>query len=223
MSADAVPADGTADVFRFKGFTFDCGTQQLLQSGQGALHLSRKARQLLHILLVARPRAVSRETLYDALWPSTFVSETNLANVVNELRRALGDDARASQFIRTVHGFGYAWCEPRSSAKMAVRLVCNREAYKLHRGRNPVGRGADNHILIEAPTVSRCHAVITVSDDGIFVEDLGSTNGTFVDGRRIGGSPVALQANSQIAFGNVRASLDYRDRPLTIPLPLDPG
>ena len=40
----------------------------------------------------------------------TYVSESTLAVVVNAIRQALGDDARHPRFIRTVHGFGYAFC-----------------------------------------------------------------------------------------------------------------
>jgi Tol biopolymer transport system component len=43
------------------------------------------------------------------LWPRTTVSESNLTSVVNELRLALGDEARKPRFIRTVYGFGYAF------------------------------------------------------------------------------------------------------------------
>jgi hypothetical protein len=44
------------------------------------------------------------------IWPGTYVSESTLAVVVNGVRHALGDDARQPRFIRTVHGFGYAFC-----------------------------------------------------------------------------------------------------------------
>ena len=97
-----------AATFRFGEFTFDCGSRQLWHRGVER-HLTPRAQHLLQMLLLARPRVLSREELYDAIWPSTFVCETNLACVVNELRRALEDDARTAQYIRTVHGFGYAF------------------------------------------------------------------------------------------------------------------
>jgi hypothetical protein len=51
------------------------------------------------------------------IWPGTFVSESTLAVVVNGIRHALEDDARHPRFIRTVHGFGYAFCgEAREAA-----------------------------------------------------------------------------------------------------------
>src|SRR5882724_5235039 len=105
MRKASLSAGETATTFTFGEFVYDSGARLLMRGGVKQ-HLTPKAQRLLHLLLVARPRALSREELYDALWPSTFVSETNLAGIVNEVRRALGDDPRAAQFIRTVHGFG---------------------------------------------------------------------------------------------------------------------
>lgn len=48
-----------------------------------------------------------------------------------------------------------------------------------------IGRSADTQVTIPDKSISRHHARITQSDEGFFVEDLGSTNGTFVNGRRI--------------------------------------
>jgi pSer/pThr/pTyr-binding forkhead associated (FHA) protein len=63
-----------------------------------------------------------------------------------------------------------------------------------------VGReGCD--VLLADPEVSRRHARIVLTGAGAEVEDLGSTNGTFVNGRRITGR-TALQPGDRIAFGN---------------------
>ena len=51
------------------------------------------------------------------------------------------------------------------------------------------------------PDVSRRHAVIREAGEGIALEDLGSTNGTWVNGRRIEGV-VTLAAGDEIRFGN---------------------
>src|SRR3954468_9006658 len=48
-----------------------------------------------------------------------------------------------------------------------------------------VGRKPDASLCIPSPTVSREHAELTVVDDGLLLRDLGSTNGTFVNGVRI--------------------------------------
>jgi WD40 repeat protein/DNA-binding winged helix-turn-helix (wHTH) protein len=101
--------------FWFGDFELDQGRRQLLRSGQ-PVPLEPKAYELLNLLLERRPRALSRAQIRDAIWPQTFVSESTLAVGVNAIRRALDDEARQPRFIRTVHGFGYAFCgEARSS------------------------------------------------------------------------------------------------------------
>jgi TolB-like protein/DNA-binding winged helix-turn-helix (wHTH) protein len=101
--------------FWFGEFELDQERRQLLRSGE-PVPLEPKAYELLSLLLERRPRALSRAQIRDVIWPGTFVSESTLAVVVNGIRHALGDDARAPRFIRTVHGFGYAFC---GEARMA--------------------------------------------------------------------------------------------------------
>ena len=49
-----------------------------------------------------------------------------------------------------------------------------------------IGKNAENDYVINAPTVSRKHAVITVDDNGtVTIKDLNSTNGTYVNGERV--------------------------------------
>ena len=96
----------------FGEFILDPGTRQLLR-GTEPVALSPKAFQLLELLVRCGPKAVSKTDLQDGLWPGTFVVEKNLANLVGEIRRAIGDDAARPRFIRTVARFGYAFCEAR--------------------------------------------------------------------------------------------------------------
>ena len=95
--------------FRFGPFTLDLATRQLTAAGQ-AIHLEPKAFELLSALVLERPKAISKADLQERLWPGTFVAEANLSNLVAEIRAALGDPARAPKFVRTAHGFGYAFC-----------------------------------------------------------------------------------------------------------------
>ena len=94
---------------RFGPFLLDSDTRQLVRDGH-ALSVSPKAFDLLATLIEARPRIVSKSALQQRLWPATFVAEANLSNLVAELRKVLGDRPQASLFIRTAHGFGYAFC-----------------------------------------------------------------------------------------------------------------
>ena len=64
-----------------------------------------------------------------------------------------------------------------------------------------IGREAGNEIVIEDPQVSRHHAKLTLQGASYVVEDLGSTNGTFLDGRRIM-TPAPLLIGSKIGLGD---------------------
>lgn len=195
-----------ASVFRFGEFTFDDGSHLLLR-GRIEQHLSPKARQLLHLLLLNRSRAVSRKELYDALWPATFVCETNLSSVISELRRALDDTS--GRFIRTVHGFGYSFAgevslaQPRPVA--AAMMICDDERHPLYDGENSVGRALDCSIVLTDPTVSRHHAVIFISHDEITVQDLRSKNGTYVGDQRI--TRAVVRDHEPILFGAALATI----------------
>ena len=200
--------------YRFGDFVYDPASRLLTCDGIKR-HLSLKAQQLLHLLLSSRPRALSREDLYDALWPSTFVCETNLTGVVKEVRRALGDDARASQYIRTVHGFGYAFGGEVASATsglVVATLLCGQESHPLYNGENSIGRSPDAHVVLKDATISRRHAVITIHDGGsnYLIRDLASKNGTYVDGRQIGPVPVSATSRSLLVFGAMYASVAFR-------------
>ena len=90
--------------------------------------LETKAYELLALLLSRRPNALSKAQIRDVLWPGTFVSESALARLVTQLRAACGDDAQAPRFIRTVHGFGYAFCGEAREAVAEAPVVVGRES-----------------------------------------------------------------------------------------------
>jgi predicted component of type VI protein secretion system len=77
----------------------------------------------------------------------------------------------------------------------------------------------DCDVVLSDPEVSRRHAFVGESADGFTIEDLGSTNGTFVNGERIDGAR-ALRSGDEIRFGNtvwhVRAAAAGADGRTTI-------
>ncbi len=94
----------------FGEFVLDLDSREL-RRGAEPVRMSPKAFQLLEILVVNRPKALSKADLQDRLWPDTFVVEKNLANLVSEIRQVLGDSPSAPGFIRTVPRYGYAFQE----------------------------------------------------------------------------------------------------------------
>lgn len=199
--------------FRFGGFTLDDGERRLL-CGASAVHLSTKAFELLQLLVERRPEAVSKRQLHERLWPETFVSEGNLATLVSEIRKALGEGGRGPSHVRTVFGYGYAFDaevrEEAPAARPGTRhhfLVWDRQELDLPEGTTWIGRDADADIRVDHPSVSRRHARIEVAGDWATLEDLGSRNGTWCRDRRVEGR-VALRDGDEIRVGTV--SVVYR-------------
>jgi hypothetical protein len=71
-----------------------------------------------------------------------------------------------------------------------------------------VGRAPDCDVVVPSPRVSRYHAELSVDADGAHVRDLGSTNGTAVDGRPV--READLRPGDRVAFGGVEARLVER-------------
>jgi len=84
-------------------------------------------------------------------------------------------------------------------------------AFPLHGDLVLVGRGAEAHVRIDHPSVSRLHARLERTDDGWTVEDLESRNGVLVDGIRIR-RPHALVDGAVLGFGEVEAQFDAEVR-----------
>ena len=194
----------------FAGFSVDTDTRQLLKGGR-EVHLSPKAFDLLLLLIAERPRALSKTELQEQLWPTTFVGETNLATLVAEIRRAFGESAQGARMVRTVHRFGYRFVadvsdgDPtRHSVHQAseMYLATPDQHYPLATGTAVIGRARDAAIRIDAGGVSRHHARIVVNDGAATIEDLGSKNGTFLDGRPISSSCV-LKDGNEIRIGPI--------------------
>ncbi|CAN5323331.1 FHA domain-containing protein [soil metagenome] len=72
---------------------------------------------------------------------------------------------------------------------------------------NSIGRNVNNTIFVEDEFVSANHAMLTFRGRSWFVEDQGSTNGTYVNGHRID-RPVALSFGDELSIGRVRMRLD---------------
>jgi len=206
---------------RFGAFVFDDEARLLTRDGE-PVSLTPKAFELLAYLVERRPRAVNKAQIHDRIWPATFVAEVNLHALVNELRRAFGDNARQARFVRTVRGFGYAFCAeatvagaaaagPAAAAgATALRLIWRDRELALLPGENSLGRTREASLWIDHGSVSRQHAVIGVDGDVAEIEDCGSKNGTFVNDARIE-ARTRLQDGDTIRLG--RAELLFRAFP----------
>ena len=178
--------------YRFGEFEFD----SRLTRGGAVVGLTPKAAALLETLLAAAPSPVSKEAIYERLWRGVVVEDGNLHNLISELRAALGDDDH--RVIATIHRKGYAFVAPLERVRVS-RLEFGDESVALFEGENIIGRET-----IGTPDVSRHHARVDVDGPRVFIEDLGSKNGTFVNGERIR-NRVPLKEGDRIVFGRTQA------------------
>lgn len=196
---------------RFGDCAFDSETRELLRRGE-PVHVSPKAFRLLELLIASRPKALSKAELLKTIWPATFVSEGNLASLAAEVRAAVGQKARETSPIRTVYAHGYAFSgavvedtgagAPVPAPPARHWIVWKKRESSLGGGENILGRGRDAAIVIDDTTVSRHHARIMVAGTEASLEDLGSKNGTWVEGKPVRRS-VALSDGDKIKLGSV--------------------
>jgi diguanylate cyclase (GGDEF)-like protein len=109
---------------------------------------------------------------------------------VPEREPQLIPDARGNTLICSSPESGSGAIGPQTTALIhyliAVRGGIPGTMFRLKKGMNCLGRGAENTVQVYESSVSRHHALITVDPCGTaLLTDVGSTNGTFMDGRRI--------------------------------------
>lgn len=73
--------------------------------------------------------------------------------------------------------------------------------YPIDRHEVEIGKAAHNQILLTDPTVSNTHAIVTARDGDYSIVDLGSRNGTFINGERLGARAVTLRHGEKIQLG----------------------
>ena len=203
--------------FTFGRVCVDAQARRVSRDGR-PVRLTRKAFDLLLLLLEHGPDAVSKEQIHARIWPHTFVGESSLQSLVHEIRRRVDDPARGASWIVTVHGVGYRFegdavtSRPAAgdAARPAAWLVAGATRLGLLPGENVIGRG-EGVIEIDAPTISRHHARITVAPV-VTIEDLGSKNGTWIDGQRVTASAVLADGTS-VRLGSVTMAFQLGRQP----------
>ncbi len=114
-------------VHDFGSFRLDTAERLLLRAGQH-VSLTPKAFDLLVYLVDHAGRLATKQELMNALWPDTFVEESNLVFTVSALRKALGDGQDGEQFIQTVPTRGYRFVARVTPRRGSANLVDVRDA-----------------------------------------------------------------------------------------------
>lgn len=116
---------GVAPHLLFPPFRLDTTGEQFWRE-QEEIKLRRKTFEVLCYLVNHPGQLVTKSILLDAVWRDVVVSDSMPAICVSELRKALGDDAKAPRFIVTVPGRGYRFIAQVTTASDSVAAVKSR-------------------------------------------------------------------------------------------------
>jgi S1-C subfamily serine protease len=87
-------------------------------------------------------------------------------------------------------------------------LVVNGTRYTVPQQGLRIGRAPENDVVLPDPNVSRQHLVVWATPRGAFLRDLGSQNGTYMGGRRVGAGPEAIPAGAHVRIGVTDLQVD---------------
>jgi DNA-binding winged helix-turn-helix (wHTH) protein len=215
-------------MFRFAEFELDVAAYALRHRG-ASVKLERIPMEMLILLVERAGTMVERSEIKTQLWGAEVFVEHDAAinTAIRKIRHALGDDAAKPQFVETVVGKGYKFIAPLESvigsfhlresavegrAKQSARqprrlfarysITVGKQEFILDSGETLLGRDPAARVYVEHPSVSRRHARIAIEADEAILQDCGSRNGTFLNGRRVDG-PATLHHNDIIALGPI--------------------
>jgi adenylate cyclase len=92
----------------FGRYRFEPATVRLW-ADRREVKLTRKAASVLGLLVERAGQPVTKQELFAAVWSNTVVSDDALTTCIQELRKALGDDAKQPRYIETRHRYGYCF------------------------------------------------------------------------------------------------------------------
>ncbi|MBI1818208.1 MAG: AAA family ATPase [Deltaproteobacteria bacterium] len=98
-------------IHAFADFELDADLYQLRRGGQ-PVKLEPKVFNVLAHLITYRDRLVTKQELFERLWPGEFVSDSALTYCIKAARKAIGDDGTEQRVIATVHRRGYRFIAP---------------------------------------------------------------------------------------------------------------
>jgi serine/threonine-protein kinase len=93
--------------------------RECIERGGNIVHVHSKPMAVLECLAAAGGEVVTRDELFEAVWPGLVVTDDALTQCVVELRKAFGDSARDAQIIRTVPRVGFCLIPPVSGVDEA--------------------------------------------------------------------------------------------------------
>jgi len=132
-------------IYSFDQFRFDTKGETLFD-GDEEITIRPQTAQLMALLIANKGRAVSKDELVEAVWGDAFVNDQAIFQSINQLRKALGENARKPKYLKTVPRKGYQWiCETEADHTQA-----RADAASTHVPQ-PLSRESV-HVKIESPS-----------------------------------------------------------------------
>lgn len=101
-----MPSESPKRIYKFGPFEIDMDRYLLMRDGK-LVPLSPKVFETLIFLIENRGSVVKKDEIMSRVWPDTFVEESNLAQNIFLLRKALGEEKTEHRYIITIPGVGY--------------------------------------------------------------------------------------------------------------------
>jgi DNA-binding winged helix-turn-helix (wHTH) protein/TolB-like protein/Tfp pilus assembly protein PilF len=115
MQAEEKPDLTAASEFQVGTWTVRPTSNELLSDGK-IVQIEPKVMALLVYLATRAGQVISREQLFNTLWPGVYVGDDTLTQVIIKLRKALGDDAKSARYVQTIPKKGYRLTAPVQAA-----------------------------------------------------------------------------------------------------------
>jgi len=171
---------------RVRAFEKDSATQSArLRELENELHAAEEVAQRLEA--DTRNRAARITELESSAEARKASTDTN--PVLGEPARQAGEQAPGAEPV------------PEGATRLLIHGADGREVVHVLGRKTSIGRTPDNDLQLDAKFISRHHAVILVGPAGAVIEDLNSTNGVQVNGRRV--TRQTLRDGDQVAIGRV--------------------
>ena len=122
--------------YEFDGYILDTDRVELSKNGR-VIPTEPKTFDLLVFLIENRQRVVSKDEIFDQIWPGVFVSDASISSTLKQVRQAVNDSGEAQTVIRTVRGKGFRFVAELQSLPPAVALAPERSVPTVGRGDGP--------------------------------------------------------------------------------------
>lgn len=157
-------------IFRFGDVEVDLAQGSIRRGGE-ELHLRQQTFQVMIYLLENRERPVTKDELLKSIWKETAVTDDALVQCVMDIRRAIGDDSRRPQFIKTLPKVGYRfvspveehWGQSEAASETTEAKSSSVLAEQGNNHHNPAATVLPPPYTPDAPTLKRRAALIAVA------------------------------------------------------------